>query len=92
MNKTPTQQEKPCNDRCKQRCPLKGNFQAENIVYRKATVAIKENRQIHYGTSEGELKLRFNNHNQSLKNRKKINKKELSKYIWQSNESHIAFN
>ena len=40
---------------------------------------------------EGEFKLRFNNHNQSFKNREN-NKTELSKYIWQLNESHISFN
>ena len=90
LNETPTQQQKPCNCSCKESCPLKGNCQAQNIVY-KATVATQENHLIYHETSECQFKLRVNNHNQSFKNRKSINKIELPKYIWQLNENHIAF-
>ena len=87
---TPTQQQKPCNCGCKESCPINGNCQAQNVVY-KATVAILENHRIYYGTSKDEFKLRLNNHNQSFKNWKSINKTELLKYIWQLNDNHIAF-
>ena len=40
-------------------------------------------------SSGREFKLRFNNHNQSFKNREINNKKESSKYIWQLNENPI---
>ena len=53
--KKPTQQQKPCNCRYKEICPLKGNCQAQNIEY-KAAVATQENHQMYHGTSEGESK------------------------------------
>ena len=74
LNKTPTQQEKPGNCKCKESCPLKGNCQAQNVVC-KATVATLKNLRVYYGTSEGEFKVRFNNRNQSFKNRENINNK-----------------
>ena len=64
LNETPNQQQKPCNCRCKESCLLKDNTsQAQNIVY-KSRIATQENHRIKYGISEGEFKLRFNNHNQ----------------------------
>ena len=43
--------------------PSKGNCQVQNVVY-KDIVATQEDHQINHGTSEGEFKLRFNNHSQ----------------------------
>ena len=61
LSEKPTQQQKPCNCRYKESCPLKGNCQAQNIEY-KATVAT-QNHQMYHGASEGESKLQFINHN-----------------------------
>ena len=62
LSEKPTQQQKPCNCRYKESCPLKGNCQAQTIEY-KATVPTQENHQMYHGTSEGESKLQFLNHN-----------------------------
>ena len=58
LNETPAQQQNSCKCRRKETFPLKGNWQAQNIVY-KATVATQENHLIYHGTSEGEFKLRL---------------------------------
>ena len=84
-------QEKSCNCRNKNSCPLDGNCQVKNIVY-KATVTTEQNYRIYYGTAEGEFKTRYNNHTNSFRHRKNINETELSKYIWQLNDKNIDFN
>ena len=90
LNKTPNQQQEPGNCKCKESCPIKGNCQAQNIVC-KATVATLKNLRIYYGTSEGEFKVQFNNHESAFQKWRNVNKTELLKYIWQLNENHIAF-
>ena len=51
------------------------------MVY-KAEVATNTTYKEYYGTSEGELKSRYNNHTQSLRHISHINYTELSKYLW----------
>ena len=51
------------------------------MVY-KAEVATNNTYKEYYGTSEGELKSRCNNHAQSLRHISHINYMELSKYLW----------
>ena len=80
LSEPTSHQEKSCNCRNENSCPLDGNCQVKNIVY-KATVPTEPNYRIYYGTAEGELKTRFNNHTNSFRHRKNINETELSKYI-----------
>ena len=91
LSEPASHQEKSCNCRNKNSCPLDGNCQVKNNVY-KATVRREENYCIYYGTAEGEFKTRYNNHTNSFRHRKSINETELSKYIWQMNEKNIDFN
>ena len=91
LSEPTSHQEKSCNCRNKNSCPLDGNCQVKNIVY-KATVTTEQNYRIYYGTAEGEFKTRYNNHKYSFRDRKNINERELSKYIWQLNDKNIDFN
>ena len=91
LNEPTSHQEKSCNCRNKNSCPLDGNCQVKNIVY-KATVTTEQNYRIYYGTAEGEFKTRYNNHTNSFRHPKNINETELSKYIWQLNDKNIDFN
>ena len=43
--------------------------------------------KFYYGSCETSFKLRYNNHNQSFKDNRKINSIELSKAVWKSQQS-----
>ena len=51
------------------------------MVY-KAEVTINTTYKEYYGTSEGELKSRYNNYTQSFRHISHINDIEQSKYLW----------
>ena len=73
LSEPTSHQEKSCNCRNKNSCPLDGNCQVKNIVY-KATVTTEQNYRIDYGTAEGEFKTRYNNHTNSFRHRKTLKK------------------
>ena len=82
--------QKPCNCRKKELCPMQGNCQAKNIVY-KAEVQGPDTHKVYIGLTEPPFKLRFSNHKQSFKHQKYQNSTELSKYIWQLKTSSTPF-
>ena len=51
------------------------------IVY-KAFLKTNLTDKLYYGSCETSFKLRYNNHNQSFKDNRKINSTELSKAVW----------
>ena len=81
LNSEKHQQQKPCNCRQKDQCPLKGECLATCVVY-KAEVTHGCETEVYYGQCETEFKLRFNNHTKSFRHRKHSNETELSKLIW----------
>ena len=78
----------PYNCKNKTSRPLKGNCRASSIIY-KTTVKSGDVAKHYYGCSETEFKIRFYNHNQSFKFRRKCNAIELSKAFWQLKDTGL---
>ena len=88
---TPSKKEtKPCNCRVKANCPLSGNCLSSCIVY-KAQVTTNQSTFTYYGASEGDFKMRFNNHTKSFRLRKYENDSELSKLIWKFKDQDLDY-
>ena len=81
-----------CNCRQEDSCPLSGKCLAESIVY-QATVTREDNNEIqtYVGLTAGRFKTRFNNHRSSFKDTNKKHATELSKYIWSLKESNVQY-
>ena len=61
---------KQCNCRDRSTCPLEGRCKEGPIVY-KATLTSQNKSMAYYGSCETEFKIRYNNHKQSFKFKKK---------------------
>ena len=84
---SPPGHNKPCNCRVKPSCPLNGDCQVQCIVYEAEVKADGEDSKIYTGLSEPPFKVRFANHQTSMKHRKYENSTELSKCVWQLRDS-----
>lgn len=73
--------QRPCNCRRKESCPMNGSCLATAIIY-KADVEYDGIKRSYYGQCEGEFKSRYNNHTKSFRHAKNRNDTELSKLIW----------
>ena len=84
--------EKECNCRNKDSCPLSGKCLTESVVY-KATVTRKDTgvEKSYVGHTEGKFKTRNNNHTNSFRNAKHKHATALSKYIWELKESNVDY-
>ena len=72
---------RPCNCRNKQLCPVESKCCTKCVIY-KATVN-QENKKAEYiGNTEGEFKLRYNQHTHSFRDQSKKSATTLSHYIW----------
>ena len=69
---------------CKNRkdCPLDGNCQTSDIIYKYIASTTVNPDKIYLGTAEGNFKKRYYNHKTSFKNRGKANGTTLLKYVW----------
>ena len=76
LNDVNDEQQRPCNCRDKNNCPLDGKCLSQCIVY-KAEVETANTKSTYYRASEGELKFRYNNHMKSFRLRKYENDTEL---------------
>ena len=83
-------QQRPCNCRIKENCPMNGDCLATNIVY-KADVCHENTTQTYYGLCEGEFKLRYNNHTKSFRHSKHRNETELSNLIWKLKDENKEY-
>ena len=81
LNTSNKQEQRDCNCRTKDQCPLNGDCLATNIIY-KAKITNDNTIQTYYVQCEGEFKLRYNNHTTSFRNVKYRNETKLSKLIW----------
>ncbi|XP_048586684.1 uncharacterized protein LOC125568422 [Nematostella vectensis] len=88
-----TANDKTCNCRQKNACPLDGNCLQSSVIY-QATVTRKDNNtsETYVGLTENEFKTRYRNHTASFRHAKHRNSTELSKYIWKILSSHSAYN
>ena len=91
LNSTPNPTEnRTCNCRQPQECPLNGNCLTECVVY-KATVSSANNpNRIYYGLTEGAFKTHFNAHKRSFRTESCRKETELSKYIWELKDKDEA--
>ena len=79
---------KPCNCRTKSTCPLNGQCQSQDIIY-KCTVSTSVNPdKVYLRTAEGDFKKRYHNHTKSFRNKRYTKYTSLSKYIWEIKEKH----
>ena len=97
LNKTSTlkkeDNEKSCNCRQKNNCPLEGKCRAKNVIY-QATVSNNTNNHVatYIGLCSTEFKTRYSNHKASFNHKNKQHHTELSKHIWKLKENNSTYN
>ena len=84
-------EERLCNCRTKENCPLNGQCLKSCIVY-KATVSKPSGDASYLGISETPFKERYYNHTKDFNNRKYATNTELSKLIWELKDSGEEYN
>ena len=94
-NDTPTSKtkdNKTCNCRQKDACPLDGNCLQPSVIY-QATVTSKDNPtpETYIGLTENEFKTRYRNHIASFRHTRSRNSTELSKHIWNLKDNSIDY-
>ena len=79
---------KSCNCRVKSECPLNGQCQVTDIIYKCTVLSPDKPNKVYLGTAEGDFKKRFYNHRKSFKNEASASNTTLSKkYIWKLKET-----
>ena len=83
---------KTCNCRQKNACPLDGNCLQPSVIY-QATVTRKDNNttETYIGLTENDFKTRYRNHTPSFRHAKPSNSTELSKHIWTLKDNNIEY-
>ena len=94
-NDTPTSKtkdNKTCNCRQKDACPLDGNCLQPSVIY-QATVTSKDNPtpETYIGLTENEFKTRYRNHIASFRHTRSRNSTELRKHIWNLKDNNIDY-
>ena len=89
LNPKSINNEKFCNCRNKDRCPLNGNCIQTDVVY-KATCSTRTSEKVYYGTATN-FKLRFNNHIHSFKSLENKHRTELSNYVHYLQDHDIEY-
>ena len=78
-----TQETLECNCRVKTDCPLNGDCNKENVIY-KCTATTCISKKVYLGLIEGEFKKqRYYGHVKSFKNKFYANSTTLSSYVWE---------
>ena len=73
---------KSCNCRVKSECPLNGQCQVTDIIYKCTALSPDKPNKVYLGTAEDDFKKRFYNHRKSFNNEASTNDTTLSKYMW----------
>ena len=84
-------EQKKCNCRITDQCPLNGKCLTTCLVY-KADVITDDDQRQYTGLTEETFKQWYYNHQLSLRDRKYSNSTELSKYAWKLKESNKVHN
>ena len=74
---------KSCNCRVKPECPLNGQCQVTDKIYKCTVLSPDKPNKLYLGTAEGDFTKRFYNHRKSLNNKLSANGTTFSKYIWE---------
>jgi len=87
-----TTNNKTCNCRQKDTCPLDGNCLQTSVIY-QATVTRKDNNtsETYVGLTENSFKTRYRNHTASFRHAKHRNSTELSKHVWTLKDNMIEY-
>ena len=72
----------PCNCRVKEDCPLSGECQSSNIIYKAKVTPASGDTKHYIGLTENLFKKRFRNHKFSLMHESSSASTELSKFVW----------
>ena len=78
---------KSCNCRVKSECPLNGQCEDSDIIYKCTVLSPDKPSGVYLGTAKGDFKKRFYNHRKSFNNEASVNDTTLSKYIWELKET-----
>ena len=83
---------KSCNCRQKNTCPLNGNCLQSSVIY-QATVKRNDNNtsETYIGLTENAFKTRYRNHTASFRHTKHRNSTELSKHVWSLKDNNIDY-
>ena len=84
------EENKNCNCRKPNTCPMDGSCNAQNIVY-QAEVTTPATRETYIGLCDTTFKLRYRNHICSFRNERYRNATELSKHVWNLKDQNIKF-
>ena len=87
-----TNNNKACNCRLKNTCPLDGNHLHSSIIY-QATVTRRDNNttETYIELTENDFKIRYRNHTASFRHAKHRNSTELIKHIWTLKDNNIEY-
>ena len=77
----PPDQRPKCSCRKNAECPMEGNCQVSNVVY-KCDVTKPLPKKVYLGLAEGKWKSRFYNYKLSFKHKRYSNKTILLRYMW----------
>ena len=83
----PKVEEKACNCRKKEKCPLNGNCRVETIIYKAKITADNNTEKNYIGSTENEFKTRYNGHTDSFRNEAKKYSTALSTLVWNENQN-----
>ena len=81
--------EKECNCRKKDQCPLDEKCLTQNVIY-QATVSTQSSSETYVGLATN-FKERYRNHRASFRHQSKRNETELSKHIWALKDNNKPF-
>ena len=83
--------EKKCNCRNKNLCPLDGACLIKNIIYEATVTTTSGNARTYIGMTEHKFKTRYNNQELSFKDRNHSHDTVLSKHIWDFKDGNIDY-
>ena len=84
------EENKNCNCRKPNTCPMDGSCNTQNIVY-QAEVTTPTTRETYIGLCDTTFKLRYRNHICSFRNERYRKATELSKHVWNLKDQNIKF-
>ena len=82
---------KSCNCRAKFDCPLNGQCQVTDIIYKSTVLSSDKPNKVYLETAEGDFEKRFYNHRKSFNNGGSANDTSLSEYISELKETSNSF-
>ena len=83
--------ERKCNCRNKDLCPLDGACLTSNVIYEATVTTTTGDTKTYIGMTEHEFKTRYNNHKLSFRDQKHSHSTVLSKHIWDLKDSNTDY-